>query len=189
MIAVMLPYPSNVLPSIHQRHPTAGASSYEVLLDDRLSWGKALLDSTLFCLPVHSSSPPLTHHSCFFMAITVPDWSRECLWNHIQNIILNIPNLISFWPWLAMTPFRPFDRTDTPELDSDLDTHSGRVEEIHLTHSPFSVLATTSVNRSEMTPYFHKYIRNSLDFLSQLIIEPVRNLLGFLMNEFWLIAY
>lgn len=83
-----------------------------------------------------------------------------------------------------MTPFRPFDRTDTPELDSDLVTHSGRVEEIHLTHSPFSVLATTSVNRSEMTPYFHKYIRNSLDFLSQLIIAPVRNLLGFLMNEF-----
>lgn len=163
MIAVMLPYRSNVLPSIHQRHPTAGASSYEVLLDDRLSWGKALLDFTLLCLPVLSSSPPLTHYSCCFMAITVPDWRRKCLWNHIQNIILNFP---SFWPWLAMMTFRPSDCTDTYELGSDLDQHSWRVEGIHLTRAPFSVLATTSVNRSEMTPYFHKYIRNSLDFLS-----------------------
>lgn len=89
MIAVMLPYRSNVLPSIHQRHPTAGASSYEVLLDDRLSWGKALLDFTLLCLPVLSSSPPLTHYSCCF--ITLPDWRSDCLWNHIQNIILNFP--------------------------------------------------------------------------------------------------
>ncbi len=163
MIAVMLPYRSNVLPSIHQRYPTAGASSYEVLLDDRLSWGKALLDFTLLCLPVLSSSPPLTHYSCCVMAITLPDWRREYLWNHIQNKILYFP---SFWPWLAMTTLRPFDRTNTSEFGSDLDQCSGIVEGTHLTRSPFSDLATTSVNRSEMTPYFHKYIRNSLDFLS-----------------------
>lgn len=47
-------------------------------------------------------------------------------------------------------------------------------EETQPAPSPSSVLPTASINRSEMTPHFHRCIRNSLDFLSQLIIVSVQ---------------